>query len=162
MHSRTFALLRSHWMSRPCVMTPSWWPSASKPSWVRNNPALSKAVPASGTSCRDLRGHSKWALMGGICTQLVREEAQLRGYCWQEYTCLWRELSLSRLWYAVPPTKGGTTNGQYTVHRCAGSPLRIPGFDQPDARRVLAAGPALRGRVPGASRNVAPRWETAE
>src|SRR2546425_12529431 len=31
-------------------------------------------------------------------------------------------LSLSRLWYTVPPMKGGTTYGQCTVHRCAGPP----------------------------------------
>ena len=50
------------------------------------------------------------------------------------YNCSVVHLSLSRLWYAVPPTKGGTTDGPYTVHRCAGAPLRIPGFDQLDAR----------------------------
>src|SRR6266545_7972060 len=70
-------------------------------------------------------------------------------------------LSLSRLWYAVPPTKGGTTDGQYTVHRCAGAPLRIPGFDQLDARGVSTVSPALRDGVPSASSRVAPRWEAA-
>src|SRR6266705_5521983 len=50
-------------------------------------------------------------------------------------------LSLSRLWYAVPPTKGGTTDGQYTVHRWAGSPLRISGFDKLDARGVSTVSP---------------------
>src|SRR6476619_2573876 len=70
-------------------------------------------------------------------------------------------LSLSRLWYAVPPTKGGTTDGQYTVHRCAGAPLRIPGFDQLDPCRVSPVSPALRDGVPRASRRVAPRWEAA-
>src|SRR5712691_10220900 len=41
-------------------------------------------------------------------------------------------LSLSRLWYTVPPTKGGITYDQCTVHRCAGPPHGVPGFDQPD------------------------------
>ena len=67
MRSRTFSLLRSHWMSRPCGMTPSRWPSVWKPSWVTSNHALSKAVPASGTSCLFLMGHSRWALTGGTC-----------------------------------------------------------------------------------------------
>src|SRR2546427_2887215 len=70
-------------------------------------------------------------------------------------------MSLSRLWYAVPPTKGGTTDGQYTVHRCAGAPLRIPGCDQLDARGVSTVSPALRDGVLSASRCVAPRWEAA-
>src|SRR5437660_914605 len=74
---------------------------------------------------------------------------------------MWIYLSLSRLWYAVPPTKGGTTDGQYTVHRCAGAPLRIPGFDQLDARGVSTVSPTLRDGVPSASRRVAPRWEAA-
>jgi hypothetical protein len=52
-------------MSRPCGMTPSRWPSVWKPSWVTNNPALSKAVPAIGTSCLVLMGHSRWAWTGG-------------------------------------------------------------------------------------------------
>ena len=43
-------------------------------------------------------------------------------------------MSLSRLWYAVPPTIGGTTDGQYTVHRWAGSPHGVHGFDQLDTR----------------------------
>src|SRR5438093_11367397 len=46
------------------------------------------------------------------------------------------QLSLSRLWYAVPPTQGGTTDGQSTVHRGAGSLRRMPGFDPRDARGV--------------------------
>ncbi len=71
-------------------------------------------------------------------------------------------LSLSRLWYAVPPTKGGTTDGQSMVHRCAGAPLRVPGFDQLDARGVSTVSPALRGGVPRASHRVAPRWEATD
>src|SRR2546428_11122221 len=71
-------------------------------------------------------------------------------------------LSLSRLWYTVPPMKGGTTYGQCTVHRCAGPPHRVPGFDQSHTRRVSAVGPALRGGVPRASRRVAPLWETPD
>src|SRR2546428_1573156 len=34
------------------------------------------------------------------------------------------QLSLSRLWYTRPPMRGGTTDGQYTMHRCAGAPNR--------------------------------------
>jgi len=70
-------------------------------------------------------------------------------------------LSLSRWWYAVPPTKGGTTDCQYTVHRCAGAPLSIPGCDQLDARCISPVSPALRDSIPSASRRVAPRWEAA-
>src|SRR5262252_8646880 len=70
------------------------------------------------------------------------------------------ELSLSRLWYTGPPMKGGTTDGQSTVHRCADAPQGVPGFHQLDPGRVSAARRALCGRVPGASRRVAPRWET--
>src|SRR5262245_30087584 len=40
------------------------------------------------------------------------------------------------LWYAVPPLKGGTTYGQCTIHRCACPSHGVPGFDQPDTRRV--------------------------
>jgi len=69
--------------------------------------------------------------------------------------------SLSRLWSAVPPTKGGTTDGQSTVHRCAGSPLSIPGCDRCDAQGVSPVRPTFRVGVPRASRRVVPRWEAA-
>src|SRR5262249_54024586 len=72
------------------------------------------------------------------------------------------ELSLSRLWYTVPPMKGGMTYGQCPVHRGAGPPDRVPQFHQLDARRVSAPRPALRGRVPSAHGRVAPRWETPD
>ena len=62
----------------------------------------------------------------------------------------------------VPPRKGGTTYSQCTVHRCAVPPRGVPGFHQRDARRVSAAGPALRGGVPRPSGGVAPRWEAAD
>src|SRR5712691_18146 len=58
--------------------------------------------------------------------------------------------------------KGGTTYGQCTVHRRAGPPHGVPGFDEFDARRVSAAGPALRGGFPRADGRVAPRWETPD
>src|SRR6266446_7859738 len=58
--------------------------------------------------------------------------------------------------------KGGITHGQYTVCRSAVSPHRVPGFHQPDPRRVSAAGPALRGRVPSSDGGVAHGWETAD
>src|SRR5712692_1223471 len=57
--------------------------------------------------------------------------------------------------------KGGTPYGRFTIHRRAGPPNGVPGFDQRDSRRVSAAGPALRGGVPSASGGVAPRWETS-
>src|SRR6266545_1460311 len=72
------------------------------------------------------------------------------------------QLSLSRLWYTVPPMKGGTTYGQYTVHRRAGPPHGVLGFHELDPRRVSAAGAALRGRVPRAYGGVAPRWATPD
>src|SRR6266446_3713583 len=55
--------------------------------------------------------------------------------------------------------QGDTTYGQCTVHRRAGPPNGVPGFDQRDARRISAAGPTFRGGVPRASGGVAPRWE---
>jgi hypothetical protein len=72
------------------------------------------------------------------------------------------EVSLPRLWYTGPPMKGGIIDGQCTVHRCAGPPHRVPGCHQPDARRVSAAGPTLRGRVPSAHGRMAPRWATPD
>src|SRR5712692_4935689 len=64
------------------------------------------------------------------------------------------------LWYTVPPRKGGITYGQWTVHRRTVPPNRVPGVDQPDARRVSAAHPALRGGVPTAAGGMAPRGDT--
>src|SRR5713101_2734134 len=58
--------------------------------------------------------------------------------------------------------KGGTMHGQYTICRNAVSPYGVPGFHQPDPRRVSAAGPALRGRLPSPYGGVAPRWEAAD
>src|SRR5215831_13295587 len=60
------------------------------------------------------------------------------------------------LWYAVSPLKGGTTYGQCTIPRCAGPSYRVPGFHQPDPRRVSATASALRGRVPSPYGHVAP------
>src|SRR5206468_2215612 len=61
-----------------------------------------------------------------------------------------------------PLMKGGTTDGQCTVHRCAGPPYRVPGFDECDARRDSAVSPALRGGVPSPYGRGAPRWETPD
>src|SRR5712691_973229 len=58
--------------------------------------------------------------------------------------------------------KGGTTNGQCTVCRSAVPPDGVPGFHQPDPRRVSAAGSALRGRVPRPEGGVAHGWEAAD
>src|SRR5882724_4981064 len=41
-------------------------------------------------------------------------------------------------------------------------PDGVPGFHQPDARRVSAAGPALRDRVPRPDGGLADGWETAD
>src|SRR5216683_2728511 len=57
---------------------------------------------------------------------------------------------------------GGTTHGWCTVHRAAVPPDGVPGFHQPNARRVSAVGPALRGRVPRPDGGVADGWETAD
>src|SRR5437762_2645950 len=57
---------------------------------------------------------------------------------------------------------GGTTHGWFTVYRATVSPDGVPGFHQPDPRRVSAARPALRGRVPRPDGGVAHGWETAD
>src|SRR5215475_6732432 len=57
---------------------------------------------------------------------------------------------------------GGTTHGWFTVHRATVPSDGVPGFHQPDARRVSAAGPALRGRVPRPDGGMADGWETAD
>src|SRR5712692_9370495 len=57
---------------------------------------------------------------------------------------------------------GGTTHGWFAVHRPTVPPDGVPGFHQPDARRVSAAGPALRGRVPSPYGRVADGWEAAD
>src|SRR5262245_22022362 len=73
---------------------------------------------------------------------------------------LLKDLSLSRLWYTGPPMKGGTPNDQRMFCRSASPPRGVPGLHELDARRVSAAGPALRGRLPSPYGGVAPRWET--
>src|SRR5262245_47783922 len=65
------------------------------------------------------------------------------------------------LWYAVSPLKGGTPYGQCTIYRCAGPSRRVPGFHQPDPRRVSATASAFRGRVPSAYGSMVPGWQTA-
>src|SRR5919109_4813988 len=57
---------------------------------------------------------------------------------------------------------GGTTHGRCTVHRPTVPPDGVPGFHQPDARRVSAARPALRDRVPNSYGGMANGWETAD
>src|SRR5918911_272330 len=57
---------------------------------------------------------------------------------------------------------GGTTHGRCTVCRAAVPPDGVPGFHQPDARRVSAARPALRDRVPNPYGGMAGGWETAD
>src|SRR5262249_47465689 len=52
-------------------------------------------------------------------------------------------LEFIRLWYTGPPMKGGTTDGQSTVHRCADASHGVPGFHQLDPCRVSAACRAL-------------------
>src|SRR5439155_23758725 len=69
-------------------------------------------------------------------------------------------------WYDAPRSHdivtGGTTHGWFTVHRPTVPPDGVPGFHQPDARRVSAAGPALRDRVPRPDGSLADGWETAD
>src|SRR5215475_625331 len=57
---------------------------------------------------------------------------------------------------------GGTTHGWFTVHRPTVLPDGVPGFHQLDARRVSAAGPAFRDRVPRPDGCMADGWETAD
>src|SRR5215510_5122923 len=57
---------------------------------------------------------------------------------------------------------GGTTHGRFAVHRPTVPPDGVPGFHQPDARRVSAARPALRDRVPNPYGRMADGWETAD
>src|SRR6266481_4645075 len=78
------------------------------------------------------------------------------------------QLSLSRLLSGMMGLRhhdtvtGGTTYGWFTVYRATVPPDGVPGFHQRDPRRVSAAGPALRGRVPSAYGGVAPRWATPD
>src|SRR5215831_2242559 len=55
---------------------------------------------------------------------------------------------------------GGTTYGWFAVYRATVPPAGVPGFHQRDPRRVSAAGPALRGRIPNPDGGVADGWET--
>src|SRR5262249_33930758 len=57
---------------------------------------------------------------------------------------------------------GGTTYGRGTVHRPTVPPAGVPGFHQPDTRRVSAARLALRDRVPHPYGGMADGWETAD
>src|SRR5215471_16285837 len=57
---------------------------------------------------------------------------------------------------------GGTTHGRCTIHRATVPPDGVPGFHQPDARRVSAARPALRDRIPNPYGSMADGWETAD
>src|SRR5215471_2629294 len=57
---------------------------------------------------------------------------------------------------------GGTTHGKCTVHRPTVPPVGVPGFHQPDTRRVSATRPALRDRVPHPYGGMADGWETAD
>src|SRR4029434_10958734 len=52
--------------------------------------------------------------------------------------------------------------GWCTVHRATVPPAGVPGFHEPDARRVSAPSPALRGRVPRSDGGMADGWETAD
>src|SRR5215510_13737092 len=78
------------------------------------------------------------------------------------------QLSLSRFLSGMmrlshhPTVTGGTTHGWFTVHRATVPPNGVPGFHEPDARRVSAAGPALRDRVPRPDGGMADGWETTD
>src|SRR5919201_6968678 len=54
------------------------------------------------------------------------------------------------------------THGWFTVHRATVPPHGVPGFHEPDTRRVSAARPALRDRVPNPYGGMADGWETAD
>src|SRR6187549_983889 len=54
------------------------------------------------------------------------------------------------------------THGRCTVHRAAVPPNGVSGFHEPDPRRVSAAGPALRHRVPMPYGGVAGGWATPD
>src|SRR5262249_26754255 len=53
-------------------------------------------------------------------------------------------------------------HGWFTVHRATVPPHGVPGFHEPDTRRVSATGLALRSRVPRPNGGVADGWETAD
>jgi hypothetical protein len=69
-------------------------------------------------------------------------------------------------WYDAPLISRDSDrrhdHGWCTVHRATVPPNGVPGFHEPDARRVSATGPALRGRVPRPDGGMAARWETAD
>src|SRR5262249_40866560 len=71
-------------------------------------------------------------------------------------------ITIYGLCYTVSPMKGGTCNGLLTVHRSAVPPHGVPGLDQLDPRRVSVPSSILRGGVPRAYGDVAPRWETPD
>src|SRR5262249_30145002 len=77
-------------------------------------------------------------------------------------------LSLSRFLSGMmrlshhPTVTGGTTHRWLTVHRATVPPNGVPGFHEPDTRRVSATGLALRGRVPRPDGGVAHGWETTD
>src|SRR5882672_8647208 len=75
---------------------------------------------------------------------------------------LLKELGLSRFMVYCASKNRRTPYGRFTVERCAVPPHGVPGFHQPDARRVSAAGPALRDRVPRPDGGLADGWETAD
>src|SRR2546430_15373997 len=79
-----------------------------------------------------------------------------------------KELSLSRFLSGMMrlshhnTVTGGTTHGRCTLHRAAVPSDGVSGFHQRDPRRVSAAGPPFRGRVPRPDGGVADGWETTD
>src|SRR4029450_4129005 len=78
------------------------------------------------------------------------------------------QVSVSRFLYGMMrlshhnTVTGGTTHGWCTVHRAAVPSDGVPGFYEPDARRVSAGGPTLRGGVPTPDGGVAHGWKTGD
>ena len=68
---------------------------------------------------------------------------------------------MMRLCYHETVT-GGTPHDWVTVHRAAVPPAGVPGVPAPATRRVSAAGPALRGRLPRPAGGGAEGWDTAD
>src|SRR5262249_9142186 len=76
---------------------------------------------------------------------------------WHDEIHTFEFITIYGLCYTVSPMKGGTHPGLLTVHQSAVPPHGVSGCDQLDPRRVSAPGSTLRGGVPRAYGDVAPR-----
>src|SRR6266702_1383639 len=107
---------------------------------------------------RHCRGYGK-PFSQGYLVKNGTSRGQPRAWCTAEFIPL-------SFWYDAPRyhhiVTGGTTHGWFAVHRPTVPSDGVPGFHQPDARRVSAAGPALRDRIPSPDGGVAHGWEAAD